>query len=154
MNELSLLRIEVSETINADPADVYAILADYRVSRHAILPKPYFSKLILDQGGHGAGTIVEAYLEAFGMKRCFRQLVSEPEPGRTLVETDDRTGSTTTFTVDPFNDGHQSRVTVTIIARTYPGLTGLLERFFLPIVFRRAYGDSLELLAEYARHGL
>jgi hypothetical protein len=153
-NELNQLWIEVSATIEANPADVYAVLADYRDSHPAILPKPYFSKLEVCQGGQGAGTVVEVYMDVYGRKQVFRQVISEPEPGRRLVESDDAKGVTTTFTVDPINGSHQSFVTITTTSRTSPGFQGLLERFFLPVILRRIYRQLLGMLAEYVRHGL
>lgn len=47
-----------------------------------------------------------------GRLQTFNTIVSEPEPGRVLVETND-TGYITTFTVDPKNDGKYSYVTFT-----------------------------------------
>ena len=154
VNKLNQLRIEVSAAIDAHPADLYAILADYRNSHPAILPKPYFSRLVLDQGGQGAGTIVNVHMDVYGMKRVFQQVVSEPEPGRVLAETDADAGVTTTFTVDPINGSHRSLVTITTLSRTGPGLQGLVERVLMPFILRRIYKETLGLLAEYARHGL
>jgi hypothetical protein len=58
------------------------------VSSRYILPKPYFTKLEVEQGGMGAGTIIRIHMRVFGAERILRQRVSEPDPGRILVEQD------------------------------------------------------------------
>jgi hypothetical protein len=151
---LNRLRIEVSTSIEADPADIYAILADYRTSRSAILPRQYFPKLILASGGQGAGTYLEVHVDVYGMKRVLRPRVSEPEPGRLLVESDENTGWRTTYRVDPINGSNQSLVTITTDSPTIPGLQGFLERMILGFFLRRAHRKTLELLAEYSGRGL
>ncbi len=68
------------------PADrVYAIIADYRNGHPHILPKQ-FRNLTVEQGGVGAGTIIRFEVRVFGQTQHFRAVVSEPEPGRVLVE--------------------------------------------------------------------
>ena len=52
MNEI---RTQVSRTIPAATATLYAILADYHDAHPAILPRPYFGNLTLIEGGQGAG---------------------------------------------------------------------------------------------------
>jgi len=151
---MNQLHVEVSEVIEARPEEVYAVFADYRMSHPAILPKPYFAKLIVKEGGKGAGTNVDVHMIIYGMKRVFHQMVSEPEPGRVLVETDAGAGVITTFTVDPIDSGRQSQVTITTISRTSPGLQGLIEKMFQPFVLRRIYKEELRLLADYFQHGL
>jgi uncharacterized protein YndB with AHSA1/START domain len=151
---MSHSHFEVSETINASPANVYEVLTDYLVSHPAILPKPYFSKLVVEQGGHGAGTVFELHMDVYGTKRVLHPVVSEPEPGRVLVETDADAGVVTTFTVDPLGEGSQSRVTFATDSRTSPGLQGFMERLFQPMVLRRIYKKELQLLAQYVQRGL
>ena len=151
---MSQIRIEVSAIIGASPADVYAVLSDYTVSHPAILPKPYFSKIVVEQGGQGAGSLIEVHMDVYGTKRVFRQVVSEPEPGRVLVETDAQAGVMTMFTVDPIEAGSQSQVTISTLGPVAPGFQGLVEKLFQPFVLRRIYRKELELLAEYLAHGL
>ena len=47
-----------SKQIHAPAEVIYEILADYRSKHPLILPKPYFLYLDVEEGGAGAGTIV------------------------------------------------------------------------------------------------
>jgi hypothetical protein len=153
-HKMSLLHIELSAVIDASPAEVYAVLSDYRNSHPGILPKKYFSKLVVERGGRGEGTLIEVHMHVGGTKRVFHQIVSEPEPGRVLVETDLDAGVTTTFTVDRQDQDSQSRVTITIEGCISPGLQGFMEKFFQPSMIQSLYQEELELLANYVSHGL
>ena len=143
------IHVESTKVIGARPEKVYAILADYRVNHPAILPKPYFTELKVEQGGQGAGTIVRVRMKVMGTEFTYRQIISEPEPGRVLKETDDTAGMTTTFTVDPLNGGQHSHVTIATDAAVKSGLPGWLERLFNPFVMRRIYQKELQQLAQY-----
>lgn len=145
------IHVEVSHVIEARPERVYAILADYRVGHPAILPQPYFTELVVEEGGQGAGTIVRVGMEVMGKAFAYRQTISEPEPGRVLKEADAAAGVITTFTVDPLDGGGRSRVTIATAAATSPGLTGWLARVFNPPLMRRIYRQELQQLAEYVR---
>jgi hypothetical protein len=129
---------------------VYAIFADYVESHPAILPKAYFESVTVEQGGRGAGTVVRVQMTAKGGKRAFRLVVSEPEPGRVLVEADDQAGVVTTFTVDPVDDGARSHVTIATDLRRSPGLRGWVERLANPLFLGRVYRQELALVAAYA----
>jgi hypothetical protein len=146
---VSSYEVEVSAMIPARPEQVYAVLADYHTGHPAILPEPYFEELSVVEGGTGAGAIAEVQMNVYGAKRDFRLTVTEPEPGRVLVEADPAAGLVTTFTVDPVDDWEQARVTIHTAAETRPGLAGLLERLFNPGVTRRIYRAELERLAAY-----
>src|SRR5258708_38559423 len=111
------IRARDSHIIDARPEQVYAVLSDSRVGHPAILPKPYFTELIVEKGGRGAGTIVRGSVKLLGKEFPFHQLVSEPEPGRVLLETDTETGQWTRFTFEPINGGTQTRL---IIASEFP----------------------------------
>jgi hypothetical protein len=84
--------------------------------------------------------------------------VTEPVPGRELVETDVATGAATRFLVEPVSDGRASRVTFeTTWCR--PGLGGWAERCLAPRYLRKVYRAELALLNEEAqarvpRHGV
>ena len=145
---------EFSALIDASPMDVYAVLSDYRTSHSDILPKAYFTGQMIERGGAGTGTIVETQMNVYGIKQTFRLEISEPEPGRVLVETDAAAGVITTFIVDSLNQGTQSRVTIATNSRTSPGIRGFIEKLVAPTVIRRIYQQELELLAEYLGHGL
>lgn len=148
---MSTIHVEVSEIIDARPEDLYAILANYQESHPAILPKPYFTALKVEQGGIGAGTVIQVHMSVMGAKRAYHMVVNEPVPGRILTETDEAAGVFTKFTVEPLNDGRQSRVTITTDSRPSPGLAGIIERVLSPRISRRIYEQELRQLAEYAQ---
>lgn len=145
------LKITASKVIEASPVDIYAVMSDYRVSHPAVLPKPFFSKIIVLDGGQGAGTVLEVHMDVYGMKRVFHQVVTEPEPGHVLMETDQAAGVVTSFTVEPIGDGNQSNVTISTESRLGPGIQGLLERLFNPMIIGRIYKQELELLSQYVQ---
>jgi len=148
---MSQIHIEVSEVIDARHDEIYAVLADYRVGHPAILPKPYFTDLTVEDGGQGAGTIARAEMNVMGVKQSYRLTVTEPEPGRVLAERDDAAGIFTTFTVDPLNDGARARVTIASDVRPSPGFRGLMERLMNPPIIRRIYRQELAQLADYVQ---
>jgi hypothetical protein len=139
---MSPIHAEVSRVIEAPPEAVYAVIADYNESHPAILPKHVFSGLVVEQGGIGAGTVVRATMAALGAKQELHVTVSEPEPGRVLVESG--SGLTTTFTVEPVGAGMSSQVTIIADATPSPGPKGWIERMVTPALLR----DELRLLAE------
>ena len=148
---MSQIHTEVSDIIPARPEVVYTVLTDYRVGHPAILPKPYFTELQVEQGGQGAGTVVRTRMVVMGVERIFRLTVSEPEPGRVLKEVDEQAGVVTTFTVEPLNGGQQTRVTIATDARASPGVMGMMEKLMNPPITRRIYAEELRQLAEYVR---
>jgi hypothetical protein len=144
-------RIEASAVIPAPPNVVYGVLADYRVGHPAILPKPEFQRLEVLDGGTGAGTKFRLTLRVMGTTRVSTQTVTEPEPGRVLVEASEAEGLATTFTVDSVNGGQQSRVTITTEWTPRPGLAGWIEKALTPRALRPLYERELAQLAEYVR---
>ncbi len=102
---MSTIHVEVSDVIKARPEQVYAVLSDYRTGHPAILPKPYFTSLTVDEGGQGAGTRIQVHMKVLGAERHYQFVIREPEPGRVLVESDEAAGVTTTFTVEPLDGG-------------------------------------------------
>jgi hypothetical protein len=147
---MSTYRATASALIQATAQQVYAIIADYRDGHARILPKLPFRALEVEQGGLGAGTIVSFQMEAFGKIQTFRSTISEPEPGRVLVETDLNTGAVTTFTVDPHGRGQQAQVTITTEGKVRDGLAGALERFLTVMFLQHTYTRELKLLAALA----
>ncbi len=148
---MSWIHVEASSVIDARPEDVYAIVSDYRVGHPAILPKQHFTELIVEKGGQGAGTVVRVSARVWGKEYPFHQQVTEPEPGKVLVETDVETGQWTRFTFEPLDEGKQTRVTITSEFPPSRGITGLLQRFMLPPVVRDMYRKELQNLTEYVR---
>jgi hypothetical protein len=141
--------VETSDVIDARPEEIYAVISDYRVGHPAILPKPYFTNLTVESGGQGAGTVVHTHMKIFGQAFYYHQVVSEPEPGRVLVETDMNTGQFSSFTLEPLNNGQQTRVTIKSVFKASPGFKGWMERWMNPPVSRRIFQQELRNLADY-----
>lgn len=151
---MAKIHITQAAVIDAPPKDVYAVLVDYRVAHPAILPKPYFKELTLEAGGHGAGTVFRLEMEVFGTKANYHMVVSEPAPGRLLVESDIETGAVSSFTVEPLDDGQRTLVTIASEFVKSPGLHGVLEQLVNPPITRRIYREELQLLAAYLQEGV
>ncbi len=142
--------IAASSVINAPPQQVYAILADYEVSHPSILPKQYFPSIEVTRGGVGAGTALRFQMKAGNSTRSFIADVTEPEPGRVLVErnrleADPNATSVTTFTVDP-NGERQTHLTIATEMTVSNWLEGLVTMLFL----RRVYAQEMKQIAALA----
>src|SRR5690242_2470272 len=145
------IHIEASAIIDAPPEAAYATVADYHTGHPAIVPKENFPELVVEQGGYGAGTIIRARVRLGADERTVRHLVSEPEPGRVLVETDLDAPSVTTFTFTPLNNDRQVRVRIATEMAANPGIRGFVERVFAPPMLRRVYRKELHQLAAVAQ---
>jgi len=144
-------QVSASSIINAPARQVYTLLADYQDGHPHILPKQYFSSLEVERGGVGAGTVIRFQMRAPGMTRTFLADITEPEPGRVLVEsnrveTDPAVQSVTTFIVDPINGGQQTQVTISTALSVANWLEGLFTTMFL----RRVYAQELKQIAAFA----
>lgn len=144
-------RAEASATIDAPAALVYSIIADYRNGHPHILPKPYFLDLEVERGGVGAGTVIRFRMRVMGKTQTFRAAVTEPEPGRVLVESDLDGGPRTTFTVEPLEGSRRARVSFETVGEARSRLLGPVERFFTVKMLRRIYARELEQLAAVAQ---
>jgi hypothetical protein len=144
------IRVSASSIVGAPAAIVYGILADYHGGHRAILPPRYFESLEVETGGQGAGTRIRFRMRGFGAVRSVRADVTEPVPGRELVETDMATGAATRFLVEPVSDGRASRVTFETTWRR-AGIGGWAERCLAPSYLRRVYRAELALLDQEAQ---
>jgi hypothetical protein len=126
------IRFEGAATLNARPEIVWDILTDYRNGHARIVPKPYFSDLTVEQGGKGAGTIITFTFRAGGTMRHVRHIVSTPEPGRVLVESEADGSGGVTFTLTPVDGGQRTRVEIVTDMAGGTGLRGVIEQIFLP----------------------
>jgi len=72
--------------------------------------------------------------------------VSEPIPGRTLVETDTGSSLVTTYNVAP--QGDKSLVSITTSRDGASGIGGFFERTFAPKALVKIYDAMLAKLAE------
>jgi uncharacterized protein YndB with AHSA1/START domain len=133
-------------TIDAPADEVYGYLAD--MHQHPRFLPPAFSDFQVVEGGVGAGTVTEFKVTAGGRTREYRTRISEPEPGRTLVETDTRSSLVTTFNVSP-QDG-KSLVRISSSWDGAGGIGGFFERTFAPRALRKMFLDELDRLNTYA----
>ena len=142
--------ISASRHIVAPVHRVYDLIADYRNGHPRILPKPYFVSLNVEQGGYGAGTVINFQMELMGRVQSFHSTITEPEPGRVLVETDRNTGAVTTFTVDPRADGQETFVTIRTTTNVPAGIFGKIQGWLTRQLLRPIYVKELEQLAVVA----
>jgi hypothetical protein len=142
--------IAASKLIDAPAKKIYDILADYRHGHPLVLPKPYFVSLQVEQGGVGAGTIVRFQMKVLGRVQDFRAAISEPEPDRVLVETNDGTGVVTKFIVDPRNSGKSAFVTIVTTTPVRDGWAGKVEGWMTKQLLYPIYVKELEQLAQVA----
>jgi hypothetical protein len=144
-------RASESSRIEASAARVYSIIADYNQHHPRVLPREYFKSLEVEEGGVGAGTRIRVTMRALGTTISFRHIVSEPEPGRVLVESDADGGTATSFTVDPLDSGAASMLTITTDFTTQRhGIFGKVERFLTTRMLQRIYRKELALITKYA----
>jgi uncharacterized protein YndB with AHSA1/START domain len=134
-------------TIDAPAERVYGYLADMHQHPH-FLP-PQFSDFQVEEGGVGEGTVTRFAVTAGGRTRTYRMRVTEPVPGRTLVESDAGSSLVTTFNVEP-RDG-KSLVRIHTSWDGASGVGGFFERTFAPKAMRRIYLDELDRLNAYAQ---
>ena len=146
---MNLFHLEVSKTIQASSKAIYAVISDYEVGHQAILPKPYFTEMIVEKGGQGAGTELTISMEVMRDKRTFHQIVEEPEPGRILIERDLDTAQITQFTLEPLENGQATEVTIMIEFELRKGLSGWIEGFMSKFFLRYLFNKELDNLAEY-----
>jgi Polyketide cyclase / dehydrase and lipid transport len=149
MRQISTKAMDI---LDARPEDVYATIADYHVGHPSILPRELYD-LRVEQGGLGAGTIIRFKARVLGVEQTFHHRVSEPEPGRVLVEQDIEPGQnlTTTFTVTPLAGGKKSQVEIRTTLNSSPGLKGLAERLLIPLTNPPIYRKELKILESVAQ---
>lgn len=145
-------RFSASALIQAPAQELYTIIADYHHGHPQILPQPPFVALVVEQGGTGAGTVIRVDMRVLGQLQTFRAVVTEPEPGRVLVETNDN-GYVTTFTVEPRAEGRHACVTIATEMTSRAGMLGTLERWFVTWLMRRVFVKELEQLERVAAKG-
>lgn len=141
-------RVSASARVPAPPAQVYAVIADYRRHHPNIVPPEYFGRLDVLEGGVGAGTRTRVEMHVLGKSRVFEQVVTEPEPGRVLMEANQDGSGLTTFTVEAAGAG-ESHVTIATDIAVQPGFMGFLERLATSILLPRIYRSELARLAAY-----
>lgn len=136
-----------TEFVPAPAQQIYDVISDYRVGHPSILP-PQFRNMVVVSGGHGAGTMTEFEVRAFGRTQKIRHQVFEPEPGRVLMEKDLDSTTTTRFVLEPVDGG--TNVTITTEMPQKPGLYGTLEKWlstrFLAGLYRVELGKLRDVV--------
>jgi hypothetical protein len=143
--------LSASKLIASPTHTVYNLIADYRNGHPRILPKPYFVSLEVEQGGFGAGTVINFQMRLMGRIQSFHSTITEREPGHILVETDRNTGAITTFTVDPRVDGQEAFVTITTTTNVPNGILGRIQGWLTTQLLRPIYLKELDQLASVAK---
>jgi len=142
--------VSASAIIPARRERVYSLLANYRDGHPRILPKQ-FSGLVVEEGGIGSGTVIRFQMTLLGKKQNFHAAVTEPEPGRVLVESyTDPEGTITTFTVEAGNAPADSKVTISTKLPVRSGILGSVEKMFATLLLQPIYRRELENLARVA----
>jgi hypothetical protein len=88
-------------------------------------------------------------MKLLGKVRHARARVTEPEPGRVLVETVDIQDIVTTFRVEPAGE-LASNVTISTVIPPRRGLAGTLERVIVRALLGPVYRDELALIDQVA----
>jgi uncharacterized protein YndB with AHSA1/START domain len=144
-------RAQAERLIDAPPAAVYAVLADYTTHHPRIMPAPPFSNLEVEAGGVGAGTIFRITVRVLGRRQRLHMRVAEPEPGQVLTETNLDTGVVTEFTVAPRDGGSRTLAGMASEWETKGGLRGLADRLVTPRLMGRMFAKQLHQLDQYVR---
>jgi hypothetical protein len=144
---MTAVRVVAERLIDAPAEVVYHCLADYQEHHRpdGFLP-PAFSAFQVERGGVGDGTVISFNATLGGRTRRLTQTVSEPQPGRVLVEAGG--GSQTTFTVEPEGGRCQVRFETLLEAN---GLAGVFTRLFAPRLLRPLYAEELARLEQHAQ---
>ena len=142
--------ISASARLNAPPRRVYDTIANYRTGHPRILPKQ-FRNLTVEKGGVGAGTVISFQIKVLGRTDTIRAEITEPEPGRVLLERNILgSDSVTTFTVEPGAQPTEAVVTIQTELKVRGGWAGAIERFVTERVLRPMYAEELRLLEAVA----
>lgn len=143
---MAKVQASAERVVDAPADEVYGYLAD--MHQHPRFLPPAFSGFQVVEGGVGAGTVTTFAVTAGGRTRNYRMNVTEPVPGRTLVETDANSSLVTTFNVEP--QGGKSLVRIHTSWDGAGGIGGFFEKTFAPGAMRRLYLDELDRLNTYA----
>lgn len=143
------VEIVASAPVAAPAARAYALIADYTDGHRRIVPPRAFTWLRAESGGAGAGTRIAFEMRVLGSSTVARAVISEPEPGRVLVETDVNGRLETTFTVEPRGPS-ACTVTIRTLIQPRPGIAGWIERAVTRRVLPALYREELQRLAEHA----
>lgn len=145
---MSAIHVKTSLDIPAPPERIYNVLSDYEQGHQDILPRQYFQRLNILEGGQGAGTVFTLKMTVWGQSFDYHMRVTEPETGRRLRETDINTGQYSEFIIEPISENH-TRVTIESAFPTSNGIKGMVERIMQPIITRKIFNEELQILSDY-----
>jgi hypothetical protein len=145
--------VTATAQLKAEPRRVYDTIANYHTGHPRILPSQ-FSDLTVEKGGIGEGTVIRFDLRVLGRTDTFRAVVSEPEPGRVLVEKNILgNDGVSTFIVEPAADGRESTVTIQTRISGRSGFAGRIESWLITRVLQPLYHEELRKLEAVAQAG-
>ncbi|ORA34616.1 SRPBCC family protein [Mycobacterium aquaticum] len=125
--------------INAEPAAVFAAIADYQTVRPKILSSNYSGYQVLE-GGQGAGTVATWKLQA--TKSRVRDVkVTVDVAGHTVIEKDANSSMVINWTVAPAGAGSSVNLKTTWTGAG--GVGGFFEKIFAPLGLRKIQDEVL-----------
>jgi hypothetical protein len=80
----------------------------------------------------------------------YHAVITEPEPGCVLVESEKNSGTVTTFRVDPRDGGKGAYVTISSTVPVPGGLIGKVQGWMTERTLKPIYVKELKVLNEYA----
>ena len=140
--------VTAQRRINAPVDSVAECIRDYEQHHPQFLP-PVFSDFTVEAGGVGAGTVISYTVTVANRPRAYRDVITEPEPGRVIVESDPEWSKSTTFRLTPPGDQTGVKITTTF-PTSRGGPAGMIERWLAPRLLRPVYADELQRLDAYA----
>ncbi|MEE6168885.1 MULTISPECIES: SRPBCC family protein [Mycobacteriaceae] len=125
--------------INAEPAAVFAAIADYQTVRPKILSSNYSGYQVLE-GGQGAGTVATWKLQA--TKSRVRDVKATVDvAGHTVIEKDANSSMVINWTVAPAGTGSSVNLKTTWTGAG--GVGGFFEKTFAPLGLRKIQDEVL-----------
>jgi hypothetical protein len=148
MPDLTTYTVAVSAVLSAPQRACYDTIADYRAGHPKIVPPKWFGPIVVDEGGVGAGTRIHFTMTVLGQTRSLRAEITEPVPGRVLVESYPDTRVVTTFTVVEAPGG-AARVTIETRTPRGRGIRAAAERAVTRRVLPGVFVAELRMLAAH-----
>ncbi len=109
------------------------------------MPKEYFLSLQVEEAGVGVGTIIKFSMRILRRRQDFRYLITEPQPGRLLVETNIHSEMATSFQLAPADNSSLTRVTISTELRGRNWIEALLARPMLEKIYRQELAQLARL---------
>jgi hypothetical protein len=138
---------QATALIHAAPQVVYATLADYINGHPRIVPPQYFTGIEVVKGGIGAGTEIKVGMKAGGVKTTLYLIVTEPQPGYILQETDKNGQFYTHFILEPH--GEYTQLTILTVWKQKKGLGGIIEKYLNQKFGYKIFSLELQCIDSY-----